>query len=174
MSDILSSIENTLAGNNQASGKKGKKGGKKGGKKLGKTSGNSDIRLFDDLETFQLYLQSEEDDQIHAQVSYIPQFVLNSCHNDPEKIKPSMNKKNKKFVRHLNQHIKKNLLTTLPESTGFSDMQLKLDDTIDTPDKLTYKYTDHGDHSNKLKVEVEVGCFSDNANVFIDYKTYPC
>ena len=82
------------------------------------TKEGEEIRVFDDLEGFELFLKTTVDeddfDRIHAQASYYPPFVLHGSHDDPEKIKEGQNSHNKKFVRHLHQHVEKHLLVDIP------------------------------------------------------------
>jgi hypothetical protein len=102
---------------------------------------------------------------------------LAASHNDPEKIKDSQNRKNKKFVRHLHQHVEKHLLKEIKESSGL-DLNLKNVETIENFDTITWKYVDEGLHGlnesdGDFKVEVLVKCNSDGAYIDVDYNTIP-
>lgn len=177
MSDILSAVEKTLAESADPSLKK-----KKGKNKKGKNIPKNELRKFEDLDLFKNFLKMESladyEDKVHAQVNYFPPFVMQSCRNDPERIKPSMNKNNKKFVRHLNQHVSKHLINDIKVNSEFGDaMEFKNLESQDTFDKLVWHFEDLNEHEGpsgkKFKVAMDIECHNDDANVFIDYKAIP-
>lgn len=180
MSDILSAVEKTLSEANDPM--LGKKKGKKQKKQKNLANKKNELRQFEDLDAFRNFLKMETmndyEDKVHAQVSYFPPFVMQSCHNDPDKIKPSMNKNNKKFVRHLTQHINKHLIADIKDNTEFGEeMSFKNMDEEDTFDKLVWHYVDTAEHEvngKKFKIEMDITCHNDDANVFVDYRAYPC
>lgn len=139
------------------------------------------LQEFDDLPSFEQFLKDEREDNdfcnAHAHINYIPPFVLAESHNDPEKIKDSQNRKNKKFVRHLHQHVEKHLLKEIKSSIGL-DLNLKNVETVEEFDTLEWKYVDDGLHGlneteGDFKVEVNVKCNSNGAYIDVDYKTTP-
>ncbi|KAH3679989.1 hypothetical protein WICPIJ_008465 [Wickerhamomyces pijperi] len=134
---------------------------------------------FEDLETFEKFLRDEKEDNefnhCHAHINYIPPFVMHESHNDPEKIKDSQNRKNKKFVRHLHQHVEKHLLKEIVENSG---LQLKFGkpQIMEDFDTLQWKYVDDGDHGlgeefEHFTVEVDVKCNSNGAAIDVNYNT---
>lgn len=142
---------------------------------------NGKLQEFEDLETFEQFLKDEKEDHeysnAHAHINYIPPFVLAASHNDPEKIKNSQNRKNKKFVRHLHQHVEKHLLNEIKENSGL-DLHFNKPETVEDFDTITWKYVDESNHGleetdDKFKVEVVVKCNSDNAYVDVNYNTLP-
>lgn len=148
-------------------------------KKVRKSDGQ--LQEFEDLESFEQFLKDEKEDHeylnAHAHIHYLPPFVLHESHNDPEKVKDSQNRKNKKFVRHLHQHVEKHLLNEIKQSSGL-DLQFKKPETLEDFDTITWKYTDDSNHGlndddGKFKVEVSVKCNSNNAYVDVNYNTLP-
>lgn len=175
MPDILSTIEKTLAEEADPLLKNKKKH-----KKQKKTERGD--RQFDDLEEFKSFLKleslSDYDEKVHAKLKYYPPFVMSSCHNDPEKIKPSMNKNNKKFVRHLSQHVNKHLIHDIEENSDFLEkMDMAANQEETTFDKLVWHYVDRKTHrsasGNKFRVEMDVECHNDDASVSVDYRAFP-
>lgn len=143
---------------------------------------NGSLQEFDDLATFEQFLKDEKEDHefnnAHAHINYIPPFVLAASHNDPEKVKDCQNRKNKKFVRHLHQHIEKHLLKEIIESSGLELNFNKKPETIEDFDTITWKYVDESNHGltdteDKFRVEVVVKCNSENAHVDVNYNTLP-
>lgn len=183
MTDILSVVEKTMAeSENPDLLKKGKKGKKSKNNKIMK---NKKLREFEDLESFQNFLKMESlddyDNEVHATLNYYPPFVLQSCHNDPEKIKISMNKNNKKFVRHLSQHVNRHLMHDIVEQENSSVFKepshLRNVDKIDAFDKLLWLYEDENDHvstsGHKFKVKMDVECHNEDAKVSVHYDAVP-
>ncbi|CCH46494.1 hypothetical protein BN7_6087 [Wickerhamomyces ciferrii] len=139
------------------------------------------LQEFEDLDTFEQFLKDEREDNehnnAHAHINYIPPFVLAASHNDPDKVKDSQNRKNKKFVRHLHQHVEKHLIKDIKASSGM-DLNFGKPETIEDFDTITWKYTDSSDHGlgldgEKFKVEVVVKCNSNGAYVDVNYNTLP-
>jgi hypothetical protein len=139
-----------------------------------------EIAEFEDLSSFEQFLKDEkEDDELsnaHAHIQYFPPFVLAESHNDPERIKDSQNRKNKKFVRHLHQHVEKHLLMDIKQSTGM-DLHFGKPQTVEDFDTITWKYLDETDHGmgadGNFKVQVVVKCDSNGAAVDVCYDTIP-
>jgi hypothetical protein len=135
---------------------------------------------FEDLSTFEQYLKDEREDNdlanAHAHIQYFPPFVLAESHNDPERIKDCQNRKNKKFVRHLHQHVEKHLLTEIKECSGM-DLRFGKPETIEDFDTITWKYMDASDHGmgadGNFKVQVVVKCDSNGAAIDVKYDTIP-
>ncbi|KAH3682286.1 hypothetical protein WICPIJ_006755 [Wickerhamomyces pijperi] len=134
---------------------------------------------FEDLATFEAFLRDEKEDHdythVHAHINYIPPFALHECHDDPELIKDSLNRKSKKFVRHLHQHVEKHLLKEISESSGLS-LKFAKPEIQEDADTLQWKYVDEGDHGLSeqdeiFKVEVIVKCYSEGAAVDVWYNT---
>ncbi|GMM35732.1 Rgi2 protein [Saccharomycopsis crataegensis] len=175
MSDILSTIEKTLAEAADPSLKKKKN-------KKSKQQKKNELRNFDNLDQFRDFLKMEStsdyEEKVHAHLSYFPPFVMQSCHNDPEKIKPTMNKNNKKFVRRLSQHVNKHLIDDIKKNSDFGDeIAFEEIDESDTFDKLVWHFVDANEHESngkKFKLEMDVECHNDNATVEVDYRAYPC
>ncbi|ODQ83219.1 hypothetical protein BABINDRAFT_159656 [Babjeviella inositovora NRRL Y-12698] len=140
------------------------------------------VREFDELISFEQYLQDEtwdnEFDFVHAKLKYYPPFIMAECKNDPEKIKDTMNKKSRKFIRNLNHHIDKHLLKEINERSGLV-MNLKKVDAKDSFEKLVWSYVDEGNHGiddsvpRKFKVSMDVTCNNENPCVIVDYKSIP-
>ncbi|KAH3672801.1 hypothetical protein WICMUC_004023 [Wickerhamomyces mucosus] len=138
------------------------------------------LQEFDDLQTFEQFLKDEMEDaefsNAHAHVNYVPPFVLAASHNDVEKIKDSQNRKNKKFVRHLHQHVEKHLLTEIKESSGM-DLKFGKPEVKEDFDTITWKYVDATNHGlgdeGNFRVEVDVKCYSDGAAIDVNYHTIP-
>ena len=78
------------------------------------TKEGEQLKVFEDLETFETFIRNETEDDdfenLHCVCNYYPPFVLHGSHDDPDKIKETENSHNKKFVRHLHQHVEKHLL----------------------------------------------------------------
>ncbi|CDR38918.1 CYFA0S02e08592g1_1 [Cyberlindnera fabianii] len=137
------------------------------------------ILEFEDLSEFEQYLKDEREDNelthSHARIQYIPPFVLAASHNDPEKVKDSQNRKNKKFVRHLHQHVEKHLLKEIQASSGL-DLHFGKPETLEDFDTITWKYTDDQcleSDEGKFKVQVVVKCNSDGAAIDVSYDAIP-
>ena len=142
------------------------------------TKEGEEIRVFEDLEGFELFLKTTVDendfDRIHAQASYYPPFVLHGSHDDPEKIKETENSHNKKFVRHLHQHIEKHLLVDIQDALKHHGVKFTDKHKDEQPDKITWTYGEVLEvKGRKIRVDVVVSCHSEDAMVFIDYRTSP-
>lgn len=142
---------------------------------------NGKLQEFEDLESFEQFLKDEKEDHeyanAHAHINYIPPFVLAASHNDPDKVKDSQNRKNKKFVRHLHQHVEKHLLAEIKEKSGLQ-LNFNKPETIEDFDTITWKYVDESNHGldendEKFKVEVLIKCNSENSYVDVNYNTLP-
>lgn len=142
------------------------------------TKEGEQLKVFEDLETFETFIRNEtEDDEfenLHCVCNYYPPFVLHGSHDDPEKIKDTENSHNKKFVRHLHQHVEKHLLKDITKCIGLPDMKFHEKTKDDAFDHLTWHYAEETEYNNKpFKVVVEVTCHHDDAMVAVDYKTCP-
>lgn len=139
-----------------------------------------EIAEFEDMESFIQYLKDEKEDHElangHARVHYIPPFVLHESHNDPDRVKDSQNRKNKKFVRHLHQHVEKHLLTEMKEFSGM-DLHFGKPEVAEDFDTITWTYLDESDHGmgseGNFKVKLVVKCDSDGATIDVKYDTLP-
>lgn len=143
-------------------------------------------REFDDMTAFEAYIRDEtwdnEFDYCHAKLKYYPPFVLKECHNDTDKIKPTMNRNNNKFKRHLHQHIEKHLMHDMEKASGFK-MDFQKMGVEDTASTTTWKYLDEGLHGftkeeedkfdRHWKLEMKVTCNNENAMVEVDYMAIP-
>ncbi|AET39389.1 uncharacterized protein Ecym_4326 [Eremothecium cymbalariae DBVPG len=136
------------------------------------------IRVFDDLESFELYIKGETEDEefdhVHCQVRYYPPFVLHESHDDPDRIKETLNSHNKKFVRHLHQHVEKHLLKDIKESVGLPELKFKDKSKEETFTHVVWKYHAPTKYHNKdFMIHVTVECHNDSAIVDVDYLTEP-
>lgn len=144
------------------------------------------VREFDELDQFEAFVRDEtwdnDFDYFHGRLNYYPPFVLKECSNNLEKIKPTSNKNSKKFRRHLQQHIEKHLFKDLEKCCGY-ELNFEKADIVETPDKLTWKFTDQSDHGfskeeedkfgRHWKLEMSVTCSNESALVEIDYQAIP-
>ncbi|CCE82429.1 Piso0_002155 [Millerozyma farinosa CBS 7064] len=144
------------------------------------------MREFEDLTSFEAYLRDEtwdnEFDYCHAHVMYYPPFIMKTVHNDFEKIKPSMNKKSRKFRRNLEHHVKKHLMTEMERCSGFK-MDFDKVGLEDNPSLLKWIYEDTSNHGfdddeaqrfhRQWKVHLEVSCNNENPMVEVDYQAIP-
>ncbi|AMD19987.1 HCL164Cp [Eremothecium sinecaudum] len=142
------------------------------------TKSGETIKVFDDMEAFEMYIKNEsEDDEfdhVHCQLRYYPPFVLHESHDDPEKIKESCNSHSKKFVRHLHQHVEKHLLKDIKESVGVPDLKFKDKTKEETFDHVLWRYNAPTQFHNKdFVIHVTVQCHSNTAMVDVDYQTEP-
>ncbi|KAG7822840.1 hypothetical protein KL909_004005 [Ogataea angusta] len=142
------------------------------------------LRKFDDIVAFEQYLKDEtwdnEFDYFHLRVNYLPPFVLHSIHDNPEKIKPTMNSRSRKFVRHLGHHIKRHLLSEINYYTGVN-YNFEKAVVEHRPDGSIlfhlHDYSDHGygeetDRYNRhWKVDLDVKCNPENPYVEVDMKS---
>ncbi|KAK6461146.1 hypothetical protein DFJ63DRAFT_320530 [Scheffersomyces coipomensis] len=143
-------------------------------------------RDFDDLFSFESFIRDEtwdnEFDYYHAHLQYYPPFVLKECRDNLDKIKPTMNKNNKRFKRHLQHHINKHLIKDIEKCCGYK-LNLEKAEIIDTPKSVTWKFKDLSDHGftqeeedlfdRHWKLELEISCNNENAMVEVDYKSVP-
>lgn len=143
-------------------------------------------RDFDELMAFESYIRDEtwdnDFDYCHAHLSYYPPFILKECHDNLEKIKPTMNKNSRKFRRNLQHHVKKHLMIEMQKCSGFK-MDFSKIGMEETPNSITWKYADEGDHGfdpseedmydRHWKLELEVRCNNENPMVEVDYKAIP-
>lgn len=145
------------------------------------TKDGEEVKVFEDLEDFEIYLKNEKDDNnefdnLHCQLKYYPPFVLNETPDkDPEKIKDTLNCHSKKFVRHLHQHVEKHLLKDIREHC-LDQPNLKFKDKSKDVkfDKITWFYRDQTEINNKkFDINIEVSCNNNGALVDVDYKTIP-
>lgn len=141
------------------------------------------IRTFDDLQSFETFVRDEtwdnEFDKYHAHLSYYPPFILKECHEDLEKIKPTMNKNSSKFKRHLKSHIQKHLMHDLETVAGYP-MQFDKGEVSETFNSYKMKFVDESLHGfdeesarRHWKIEMEVKCNNENPMVEVDLKSIP-
>lgn len=144
------------------------------------------VREFDDLVSFETFVRDEtwdnEFDNFRAHVTYYPPFILHECHDNLEKIKPTMNKNSSKFKRHLQQHIKKHLMHDLETVAGY-EMKFDKADCKETFDTWKMKFVDAGLHGflqeeedrlhRHWKIEMEVKSNNENPLVEIDFRSIP-
>ncbi|KAG7764613.1 hypothetical protein KL946_003293 [Ogataea haglerorum] len=142
------------------------------------------LRKFDDIVAFEQYLKDEtwdnEFDYFHLKVNYLPPFVLHSIHDNPEKIKPTMNSRSRKFVRHLGHHIKRHLLSEINYYTGVN-YNFEKAVVEHRPDGTIlfhlHDYSDHGygeetdKYNRHWKVDLDVKCNPENPYVEVDMKS---
>lgn len=142
------------------------------------TKEGTELKVFEDLETFETFIKNETEDDdfenLNCQVNYYPPFVLHHAHDDPEKIKDSENSHNKKFVRHLHQHVEKHVLKDLKECLNLPDMKFHDKNKEETFEKITWHYGEDAQiKEKKFHISVDVTCHHDDAMVCVDYKTQP-
>lgn len=144
------------------------------------------VREFDDLTSFETFVRDEtwdnEFDNFHAHLAYYPPFILNECHDNLEKIKPTMNKNSSKFKRNLQHHIKKHLMHDLEKVAGY-EMKFQKPEIQETFNSWKLKYIDDGHHGfspeeeekahRHWKIEMEVKCNNENPMVEVDFKSIP-
>ncbi|OUM53817.1 hypothetical protein BVG19_g3138 [[Candida] boidinii] len=144
------------------------------------------IKTFDDLNSFEHYIKGEtfdnDFDYYHAKLNYLPPFVLNEIHDNLEKIKPTMNARSKKFVRHLNHHIKRHLLTDIQTMSGVDYKFEKAHVERLQDGRIIFHFKDYSDHgfdqearsvNRHWSIDLDVECFPDNPYVNIDLKSLP-
>lgn len=142
------------------------------------------IKTFDSLDAFESYLKDEtwdnEFDFLHAKVNYYPPFVMHECHDDLDKVKPTMTNLNKKFVRNLHHHIDRHLLKEISKWSGV-DYEFGKGVELHKGSDLIWHFTDDSNHGyqeesmhgRKWKMELDVTCHSDNPEIIVDMKTIP-
>lgn len=146
---------------------------------------------FDTLEKFEDYIKSEswddEYDDLTVHLEYIPPFIMNEIHGDEEKIKPQMNALNKKFRRHLHQHLTKHLLPEVNKMSGINYKFKEIDEGL-VPEfnglesHYRWHYEDDGNHGfdeSEYKLRhhwvavMDVSCDSNGPYVKVDFKCSP-
>ncbi|SCU95846.1 LAME_0F13740g1_1 [Lachancea meyersii CBS 8951] len=142
------------------------------------TKEGESIKVFEDLESFELYIKNETEDEefdhVRCHLKYFPPFVLHESHDDPEKIKDSANSHSRKFVRHLHQHVEKHLLKDITERLQIPTLKFKDKSKVETPDHIVWKYNERTEyHSREFDIHVTVECHHDSALVDVDYLTEP-
>lgn len=152
---------------------------------------NAKEKEFDDLAKFEEYIKNEtwddEYDQMKIHLRYIPPFILNEIHNDEENIKPSMNALNKKFRRHLHQHLTKHLLPEVNKMSGinynFKEIDVGLVPQFNgLESSYKWHYEDSGSHGfdeseykerHHWKAQLDVTCDSNGPYVYVDFECIP-
>lgn len=146
---------------------------------------------FDDLQKFENYVKNEswddEYDEFKVHLNYIPPFIMNEIHGDEENIKPQMNALNKKYRRHLHQHLTKHLLPEINKMSGIGYKFKEIEEGL-VPEydglKSSYKwhYKDDGNHGfdeNEYKVrshwtaQLDISCDSEGPYVHVDFCCSP-
>ncbi|ANZ73644.1 BA75_01125T0 [Komagataella pastoris] len=139
------------------------------------------FKKFDDLEMFETYLKGESWDNdfdfLHARLDYYPPFIRNEIHDDPEKIKPTMNNRSKKFVRNLHHHVDKHLLKQINDMVGI-EYKFKREEEKLPDGRLIWRYKDESDHGfegldRRWAVEVDVECSPNDPTVIVDMRSIP-
>ncbi|SCU80017.1 LAFA_0B07030g1_1 [Lachancea sp. 'fantastica'] len=142
------------------------------------TKEGESIKVFEDLDSFELYIKNETEDDdfdhVRCRLKYIPPFVLHESHEDPERIKDSVNSHSRKFVRHLHQHVEKHLLKDITDRLQIPTLKFKDKSKVETPDNIVWRYNEHAQyHSREFDIHVSVQCHHDSAMVDVDYLTEP-
>ncbi|CAG62868.1 uncharacterized protein GVI51_M12507 [Nakaseomyces glabratus] len=142
------------------------------------TKSGESLKVFEELNDFETFLRGEvednEFDHVHCKAKYYPPFVLHESHDDPEKIKDTNNSHNKKFVRHLHQHVEKHLLKDIREMFQNPDLKFKNKSKEETFEKITWHYADESElNAKKFRIQLDVTCTHDGAMVDVDYRTEP-
>ncbi|GMF05006.1 unnamed protein product [Ambrosiozyma monospora] len=143
---------------------------------------------FDKLEQFEEYIKNEswdnEFDNIDITLEYLPPFIVHEIHGDENNIKESMTALNKKFRRHLHQHLTKHLIPEINKMAGINYKFKKIDEelvpnTYGTSSVYHWHYEDKSNHGfedaeyekrNHWKVELDVTCNSDNPYVTVHFQ----
>ncbi|ODV85852.1 hypothetical protein CANARDRAFT_179555, partial [[Candida] arabinofermentans NRRL YB-2248] len=145
------------------------------------------LRQFEDLYAFEQFLKDEtwdnDFDYYHLRLNYLPPFIMNTIHNNLEKIKPTMNSRSKKFIRNLNHHIKRHLLQEINYYSGVDynfekAMIEKKDDG-----RVLFHFRDYSDHGfdeeefknvdRHWKLDLDIECSPESPYVSIDMKSMP-
>ncbi|CCD25301.1 Rgi1p NDAI_0E04840 [Naumovozyma dairenensis CBS 421] len=143
------------------------------------TKDGEQVKVFEELDDFERYLKSEfEDttrfDNMHLKLNYYPPFVMHHSHDDPDKIKDTDNSHNKKFVRHLHQHVEKHLLKDIKEAVNHPDLKWHDKSKDESFEKIVWHYAEDTEYNKKpFKMEVNVACNHLDAMVEVDYRTVP-
>ncbi|KAK6457342.1 respiratory growth induced protein 1 [Scheffersomyces xylosifermentans] len=144
------------------------------------------VREFDDLTQFEAFVRDEtwdnEYDYFHGHLSYYPPFILKECHDNLDKIKPTANKNSRKFRRNLQHHVERHLIKDLEKCCGY-ELHMDKIDTVETPNKITWKFKDETDHGfskeeedkygRHWRLELNISCNNENPMVEVDYKSMP-
>lgn len=144
------------------------------------------LREFEDLKSFEMFLRDETEDNdfdyCHAHVTYYPPFVMKQCHDNLEKIKPTMNAKNSKFKRDLVHHIQKHLLVDLERSCGYK-FDMGKPQVSQSDDVMQWMYHDMSHHgfleeeedkyNRHWRTDLKVSCKGDSPVVDVDYMAFP-
>lgn len=142
------------------------------------TKSGESLKVFEELNDFETFLRGEvednEFDHVHCKAKYYPPFVLHESHDDPEKIKDTNNSHNKKFVRHLHQHVEKHLLKDIKEALHKPELKFHDKSKDETFEHIVWHYGEETEyHDRKFRIQVTVTCNHDDAMVDVDYKTIP-
>ncbi|CCC70400.1 hypothetical protein NCAS_0E03300 [Naumovozyma castellii] len=143
------------------------------------TKSGEQLKVFEELDDFERYLREEVEDSknvdnMHLQLNYYPPFVLHHIHDDPDNIKDTDNSHNKKFVRHLHQHVEKHLLKDIKEALQDPDLKFKDKSKDESFEGIVWHYAQDTQVKNKkFKVQVNVSCNHTDAMVAVDYQTMP-
>lgn len=146
---------------------------------------------FDDLTNFEDYIKNEswddEYDSLNVHLEYLPPFIQKEIHSDESKIKPQMNVLNKKFRRHLHQHLTKHLIPEINKMTGINYEFKEFDEGL-TPEmngiNSVYKwhYEDSGNHGfeeadyenrHHWKAQLDIKSNSNGPYINIDFNCSP-
>lgn len=156
-----------------------------------KTKTKSKKTDFDSLEEFSSYIRDEagdnEFDNLDVTLRYLPPFVMTETHGNEEKIKPGMNSLNKKFRRHLQQHVMRHLLPEISKMSGIDYDFKKVKEGFSnnlygTAAAYQWDFMDDGNHGfgddeysnrNHWKVEVNVSTNSEGPYVDVGLKATP-
>ncbi|CAR21210.1 Respiratory growth induced protein 1 [Lachancea thermotolerans] len=136
------------------------------------------VKVFEDLDTFETFIKNETEDEefdhVNCHLKYYPPFVLHESHEDPEKIKETVNSHNRKFVRHLHQHVEKHLLKDIRERLQLPQLKFNDKSKEETPDHIVWRYNQRANfHERDFDIHVTVECHHDSALVDVDYLTVP-
>ncbi|KAG2732806.1 hypothetical protein G9P44_003796 [Scheffersomyces stipitis] len=144
------------------------------------------VREFDDLTAFEAFVRDEtwdnDFDYFHGRLNYYPPFIMKECHDNLDKIKPTANKNSRKFKRNLQHHVARHLIKDLEKCCGY-ELHMDKFDTIETPNRITWKFKDESDHgfskeeedeyNRHWRLELSVSCNNENPMVEVDYKAIP-
>ncbi|TID26240.1 hypothetical protein CANINC_002772 [Pichia inconspicua] len=146
---------------------------------------------FDTLSKFEEFIKNEswddEYDAMKVHLEYIPPFIEHEIHSDEEKIKPQMNALNKKFRRHLHQHLTKHLLPEINKMSGINYKFKEIDEGLipmynGIESVYKWHYKDEGLHGfdeseynlrHHWKAEMDVTCDSNGPYVKVDFSCTP-
>lgn len=142
------------------------------------TKDGETIKVFEELEDFEGYIKEGFEDgefeRVHCRVNYYPPFVLQHHHNDPEKVGDLENSHNKKFVRHLHQHVEKHLLHDIRDALDLPDLKFKGKSKDESFEKIVWHYNQEVEaRGKKFYVNIDVTTNHDDAMAHVDYHTSP-